>query len=54
MGYGYQFGNYDDLVNTLMHIAENPECMINMKTNCIEKAREYAADKVVAKFAGGV
>lgn len=53
VGYGYQFGNYDDLVNILMHIAENPECMIKMKTNCIEKASEYTVDKVVTKFVGG-
>ena len=54
VGYGYQFGNYDDLVNVLIYIAENPECMIKMKTNCIEKAHEYAADKVVGKFVRGV
>lgn len=53
VGYGYQFGDYDDLVNTLMHIADQPDCLIKMKPNCIKKAQEYMAAKVVEKFVGG-
>lgn len=39
VGYGYQFGDYDDLVNTLMHIADQPDCLIKMKPNCIKKLK---------------
>lgn len=53
VGYGYHFNDYAGLVNTLIHVADQPDCLIKMRSNCIKKAQDYTAAKVVEKFVGG-
>ena len=53
VGYGYQFGNYNDLINLLLHIANNPNELNSMKVNCIKKAKEFSSEKVIANFLKG-
>jgi len=50
VGRGYSFDDYDDLVNVLMEIAENPNCFLQMKKNCLKKAINYVSANVVRKM----
>lgn len=45
-GIGYTQCNYQELVNTLRKIKENPSLLTDMKENCLEKAKEYSAETV--------
>lgn len=40
-GIGYDFGNKTQLENILRRIVKNPNVMIDMKENCIKKAKDY-------------
>lgn len=45
-GVGYPQYSYDALVETLRRVKDNPSMLINMKYNCLEKAKQYSADTV--------
>lgn len=40
-GFGYSMGNDKELVSLLMKIEKNPECILNMKRYCLNKANLY-------------
>ena len=43
-GIGYEFGNYEDLVEKLRDISKNYEKINQMKKNCIDEAEKYKAE----------
>lgn len=45
-GIGYAQCNYNELVETLHRIKDNPSMLISMKKNCLKKAKEYSAETV--------
>lgn len=49
-GLGYQFGNYTELVYAICHLVEDKVSYMDMKRSCIEKARDYTTEKVIANF----
>ncbi len=57
-GIGYKFDDLQAFEDVLIKIASNPKMLLNMKINCIEKAKKYVPEtamKVMAeKFGGGV
>lgn len=56
-GIGYEFDNLQALENVLLQVASNPKMLLDMKTNCLEKAKGYipetAISKLTEKFGGG-
>lgn len=56
-GVGYEFDDEDAFENVLLEVAHNPKSLLDMKENCINKAKNYipeAAVNVIAeKFGGG-
>ena len=46
-GLGYEFGNNEALISLLKHVAENPQRVIEMKKNCVKKAKMFLPDEVV-------
>jgi Glycosyltransferase len=49
-GIGYKFNDYSALVAALVDIAENPQKIVSMKRNCIQKAKIYMPDSVIRDF----
>lgn len=49
-GKGYQFGNKNELKNTLLNCLEEPEKIVKMKTNCLKKAEEFMPKQAVRKL----
>lgn len=49
-GLGYEFGDVQDLESKLIKIKDNPQMIINMKQNCVAKAKRYSADNVINEF----
>lgn len=49
-GMGYDFKNLQDLTLKLENIIENPEKVLNMKKNCLERANIYSKEYVLGKF----
>lgn len=45
-GYGYEFGNVDDLERVLIDIANEPEKVTDLKANCINKAKDYSLERL--------
>ena len=45
-GYGYEFGNIDDLERVLNDIANEPERVTDLKANCIKKAKDYSLERL--------
>lgn len=43
-GVGYEFGNADALTQILSEVAKTPDKIINMKENCLQKARDYTPE----------
>lgn len=56
-GIGYEFDNEKQFEDVLVSIAHNPKMLLDMKENCIKKAKDYipeTAIRVMAeKFGGG-
>lgn len=46
-GIGYDFGNEKQFEEILLKIAENPRIILDMKTNCINKAESYMPSKAI-------
>ena len=46
----FNMGDVDDLIEKLRQLYLNPEIVIKMKYNCIEKALEYSTDFVIDKL----
>ena len=46
-GLGYEFGNNEGLISLLKDIAEHPQRVIEMKNNCVKKAKMFLPDEVV-------
>lgn len=46
-GLGYEFGNNEALISLLKDIAEHPQRVIEMKKNCVKKAKMFLPDEVV-------
>lgn len=54
VGKGYSFGDTEELTNLLVTIANNSDCLIKMKKNCLKEAEKYTVSKVITDFIGGV
>ena len=52
-GIGVNFGDIEDLYNTLLKIANNPQRMNKMKLNCLEKAKNFESGKMIEILVGG-
>ncbi len=56
-GIGYEFDNREAFKNVLLNVAQNPKVILDMKPNCVEKAKNYlpetATDEITEKFRGG-
>ena len=46
-GIGYEFGNTEALKQLLFEISENPEKIIALKENCLQKARDYLPETAI-------
>ena len=57
-GLGYDFDNEEQLENILLQVVQDPKVLLEMKENCLKKAKEFlpeTAIKIIAEnFAGGV
>ena len=49
-GIGYPFSDNNGLEKILLYIAEHPEIIIKMKSNCLIKAAEYLPDIAIRKI----
>lgn len=49
-GIGFEFLNQKDLELKLREFAIKPQAIVDMKKNCIKKAKEYSTDYVIKKF----
>ena len=47
-GIGYSMGNIDELVSILVKIAKKPELILNMKKYCLQKAKLYTPEIILA------
>lgn len=46
-GFGYRFGDLDELCGLLDKIVINPELVLNLKYGCISKAKDYLPKKAI-------
>ena len=46
-GIGYDFENEEQLKEILITAAQNPETLLDLKENCIKKAKDYIPNKAV-------
>lgn len=46
-GMGYEFDNLQALEDTLIQIVNNPKMLLDMKTNCVEKAKLYVPETAI-------
>ena len=55
-GIGFDFNDFDGLVSVLSNIANHPDSIIDLKTSCIKKARQYEPEEVIQKIqiGGGI
>lgn len=57
-GIGYDFDNADQFEKILLEVAQNPNVLLNMKENCIRKAKDYIPESAIQimteKFGGGI
>lgn len=57
-GIGYDFDNADRFEKILLEVAQNPNVLLNMKENCIRKAKDYIPESAIQvmteKFGGGI
>ncbi len=55
-GIGYEFDNVAEFEQTLLQVANNPKLILDMKVNCIKKAKDYIPEKAInvitEKFGG--
>lgn len=49
-GIGYKFSNNKELEKILIYIADNPETILEMKKNCLIKAKEFCSDFAIQKL----
>lgn len=54
VGYGYSFGNYNELVAILYKIVKNPKEIEKMKKNCILEAKKYLPQVALLKLINGL
>lgn len=56
-GIGYEFDNESEFEDVLLNVAHNPQMLLEMKENCINKAKNYIPDmtiNVMTEKIGGV
>ena len=46
-GLGYEFGNNEALISLLKNLSKNPLRIIEMKKNCVKKAKMFLPNEVV-------
>ena len=46
-GIGYEFDSQDGLLKALEYIADNPEVLLNMRNNCLEKFKNYLPEEAM-------
>ena len=46
-GIGYDFDRIEQFEEILLNIAENPEIVLDMKKNCIQKVEQYAPESAI-------
>jgi len=46
-GVGYDFNNIEQLAKILLNISQNPKTLLDMKENCIRKAKDYVPESVI-------
>ncbi len=49
-GMGYEFGNIGELITLLLKLADNPNMMVRMKTDCLKKASVYLPKKNIERI----
>lgn len=47
-GFGYEFGDKDQLVSLLLHFAEHPDDLLEKKPNCLDEAEKYRPEAALA------
>ena len=47
-GYGYEFGSAEALAQQLELAAQDPERILKLKENCLERSRAYLPENAVA------
>lgn len=53
VGKGFEFNNQEELKNILLYITTSPECLLQMKKNCLIKAADFSANKIISGIIGG-
>lgn len=46
-GFSYEFNNVTDLIKRLGYVANNANCITDLKLNCLEKSRDYLPCSIV-------
>lgn len=46
-GIGYEFDNENEFENVLLNIAHTPQMILDMKTNCTKKAKDYMPENIL-------
>lgn len=46
-GYGYEFDNKEALKRLLLSVAVEPQKILRLRNNCLNKARKFAPDKII-------
>ena len=46
-GFSYKFNNVTDLIKRLGYVANNANCITDLKLNCLEKSRYYLPCSIV-------
>ena len=49
-GIGYEFGNDEALIGILETVKRDPQKLIDMKENCLRKAKEFSPRAIVGGF----
>ena len=49
-GFGYEMGKTGELKQKLLELADNPEKVILIKTNCLEKIKSFAPSAAISKL----
>lgn len=50
VGFGYEFGSQEALLEAMKKIVDNPKLLINMKKNCIIKAKNFTPSHAMARL----
>ncbi len=49
-GLGYEFDNLKEFESILLQVAQNPKSLLDLKPNCIEKAKKYIPETAIGEI----